>query len=782
MQQQIDLGQENYNVEKDENLLQDILSKYLPWWPLFVILTISAIGGAWIYLRYTTPIFESKASLLIKDQKKGLDDSNLMESLNLFGSKKIIENEIEVIKSRSIAKEVVKKLYLYAPIMQEGRVRNHSAYVVCPVWVEAKITDSIISTSHIPFSYNSETNTVTLNKKEYSLLEWIETSYGTLRFIPNPIFRKGDLNKPFYFSLIGIRAATSQIIGKLQVSASGKQSTVINLKYRDDEPRRAENIINEIIAQYNRAAVNDKNQLASNTLAFIEERLKNVFSELDSVEHSLERFKTKNRLVDISEQGRLFLANVGVNDQKVGELNMQLAVLKQVERYVTNKDRTSAIVPSTLGVTDLVLSGLLEQLYQLEMQKERMKQTTAEGNPILLGVDAQIDNIRPKILENIRNQVQSLEAGRNNVSVTNSQYASILQRLPSKERELLDISRQQSIKNSIYTFLLQKKEETALSYFSTVADSRIIDVAETGGSPVSPNRNIILLGALGIALALGIAFVEVKEMLNRSVMFRSEIEKFTRVPILGEIAHDQSDKTLVISEGKRSFIAEQFRQLRTSLGYLGINSRKKKIMLTSSISGEGKSFITANLGVSLALMGKKVIIIELDLRKPKLSDAFNVSRTRGISNYFIGDMETEEIIKSTEIANLFIIPSGPIPPNPSELIMNGRMQILLEYLEAHFDYVIIDTAPVNPVTDAFILSPMCDATLFVIRHGYTPKIYLQKLDEQNRIRELKNMAIVFNGVKNRGYGNYGYGYGYGYGYTDDTTESGKKRKTKKTNT
>lgn len=781
MQQQIDLSQENYNTEKEGNILQDILSKYLPWWPLFAILVALALGSAWIYLRYATLIYETKASLLIKDEKKGLDDSNLMESLNLFGSKKIIENEIEVIKSRSIAKEVVKKLYLYAPIIQEGRIRNQSAYVGSPVWIQVKNPDSLVTASRIPFSYNNDAGRVTFNKHDYALLEWIESPYGTLRFLPNPFYKENDFKKPFYFSLISVRSAASQLISKLQVSASSKQSTVINIKYRDDEPKRAENIINEVIAEYNRAAVNDKNQLASNTLAFVDERLKNVFGELDSVEHNLERFKTKNRLVDISQQGQLFLTNVGINDQKVGELNMQLAILKQVEKYVQNKERTGAIVPSTLGVTDPILSSLLEQLYGLEMQLDKMKKVTGESNPILISVVDQIDNIRPKILENVRNQVRSLEVGRNNVSAANNQYASMLQRLPSKERELLDISRQQSIKNSIYTFLLQKREETALSYFSTVADSRIIDVAETGGV-VSPKKNSIFLGALAVALVLGIAFVEIKDMLNRSVMFRSEIEKFTRVPILGEIAYDQSDKALVISEGKRSFIAEQFRQLRTSLGYLGVNSRKKKIMLTSSISGEGKSFITANLGVSLALMGKKVVILELDLRKPKLSDAFNVSRAKGISNYFIGDMEAEEIIKNTEIANLFIIPSGPIPPNPSELIMNGKMQGLLDYLESHFDYVIIDTAPVNPVTDAFILSPMCDATLFVIRHGYTPKIYLQKLDEQNRIRELKNMAIVFNGVKNRGYGNYGYGYGYGYGYTDDSTEKEKKRKPKKANT
>lgn len=778
MQQQIDLTQESYSAGKQENFLQDILSKYLPWWPLFVILVGLAVGASLLYLRYTTSIYESNASLLIKDQKKGLDDSNLMESLNLFGSKKIIENEIEIIKSRSISKEVVKKLFLYAPIVQDARVRNISAYTISPVWIEAKMPDSIKPASNLEFSYNNETAAIIFNGKEYAINQWIESPYGVIRFVPNPIASANnvEIKKPFQFSLLSTRVAANQLSARLQVIPSGKQSTVISLRYRDAVPKRAENILNEVVAEYNRAAVNDKNLLASNTLAFVEGRLKDVFKELDSVEHNLERFKTKNRLVDISEQGRQFLATVGANDQKVGELNMQLAILKEVERYVTNKDRAGAIVPSTLGITDPILSNLLTQLYQLETQYEKMKKTTAANNPILLSVIDQIDNIKPKILENINNQVRSLEVGKGDVVKTNNQYASLLQRIPTKERELLDISRQQSIKNSIYTFLLQKREETALSYFSTVADSRVIDVAETSYTPVSPKKLNILGLSIIVALLLGIAFVEIRELLNRNVMFRSEIEKYTRTPILGEVAFDQSDKTLVIAEGKRSFIAEQFRQLRTSLGYLGINNRKKKLMITSSISGEGKSFITANLGVSLALIGKKVVIIELDLRKPKLSEAFNVSRAKGISNYFIGEMEAEEIIKSTENNNLFIIPSGPIPPNPSELIVNGRMQDLLVYLESHFDYIIVDTAPVNPVTDAYIISPMCDATLFVIRHGYTPRIYLQKLDDQNKIRELKNMAIIFNGVKNRGYGNYGYGYGYGYGYTEDKEDKPRKKK------
>jgi capsular exopolysaccharide synthesis family protein len=261
-------------------------------------------------------------------------------------------------------------------------------------------------------------------------------------------------------------------------------------------------------------------------------------------------------------------------------------------------------------------------------------------------------------------------------------------------------------------------------------------------------------------------------------MSRSEVEKYTQYPILGEIAYSGSGSDLVIAEGKRSFIAEQFRQLRTSLGYLGINNRKKKILITSSIPGEGKSFVSANLGVSLALIGKKVVLIELDLRKPKLSDVFGVSRQIGISNYFVGDNEVEEIIKSAEIPNLFIVPSGPVPPNPSELILNGRMNELLVYLENHFDYILIDSAPVNPVTDAFIISPMCDASLFVVRDGYTPKALVQKLQEHNRIKGLKNMAIVYNGVKKAAGNSYGnsYGYGYGYGYLEDDDKKNKAKK------
>jgi len=275
--------------------------------------------------------------------------------------------------------------------------------------------------------------------------------------------------------------------------------------------------------------------------------------------------------------------------------------------------------------------------------------------------------------------------------------------------------------------------------------------------------------------------VAVKEGLNKNILFRSEIENYTNVPILGEVIQDTAGQGVVIAHDKKNFIAEQFRQIRTSLSYLGVSSRKKKILVTSSISGEGKSFISANLAISLALTDKKVVLLEIDLRKPKLSEIFGLKSTAaGISNYLIGEKEADEIIKRTSVnPNLFIISAGPIPPNPSELILNGKIQELLAYLENAFDYVVIDTAPVSPVTDAYLLSQFCDATLYVVRHGYTPRIYLQLLDENNKIRGLKNLALIFNGVKARGigkggYGN-GYGYGYGVGYDDEDVETGAKK-------
>lgn len=780
---------EEFLIEKEEERekvnigerLQNLASRYLPWWPLFAVLLVLGITSGWLYLRYAVPLYQVKASILIKDDKSGMDESKLLESLNIFGDKKNVENEIQVIRSRTLATQVAIELHLYAPVMHEGNIRDASAFHTSPVIVEARYPDSLGTSGgngKLFFRYDSVSGSVSINNKSYKLGEWMQSSCGEIRFLDNPWYNYDQPDRQLYFTVSNPEDIGLALLGNLEVTPVSKVASVINFVYTDAVPQRGKEILNTWIAAYNSAAIRDKNQLAANTLKFVDERLHYVVNELDSVEHGLEQFRTKNKIIDLSAQGQLFLDNVSATDQKITEMNMQLAVLDKVESYVRSREsRDSAIVPATLGVTDPVLLQSLQSLYELESKRVMLSGVTGANNAIMKGLEDQIAAVKPGILENIRNQRHSLQAGIRNLDRSNSRYNDILQTMPKKERELLNISRQQAIKNNIFTFLLQKREETALSYSSTVADSRVIDHAIADRQPVSPKRKLIWLAAISLAFALGIGFVESRELFNRNVSRRDEIEKHTNTPILGEIVQETATgSSIVIGEGQRTLGAEQFRQLRTSLGYLGINARKKRILVTSSVSGEGKSFICANLGISLALAGKKVVLIELDLRKPKLSAVFNMPRETGITQYFISEKKEEDIIRPVPgQPRLSIISSGPLPPNPSELIMNGRLNELLDYLDQHFDHILIDTCPVSPVTDAYIISPLCDATLYIIRQGITPRFYLKRMDEQLKIKPLKNMAIVFNGIKAGG-GRYGYGYGYGYGYTEDANI--KIRKTK----
>jgi capsular exopolysaccharide synthesis family protein len=422
-------------------------------------------------------------------------------------------------------------------------------------------------------------------------------------------------------------------------------------------------------------------------------------------------------------------------------------------------------VPSTLGVTDPVLSNLLEKLSELELEYEKKKTTTGEGNPLLSSVSDQINRVKPGILENIQSQRRGLIASKSNLASTNSSYTSVLQTIPKKERDLIEISRQQSTMQSIYGFLLQKKEETALSYAANVSDSRVVDRASTTVAPVSPKMPIVFAIAIIVALAVGLVWVTLKELFNRKIMYRQDIERLTSHPVIAEISNDKSKNPIVIGGvNSRTFVAEQFRKLRQALNYLGVNTTNKKVLITSGISGEGKSFIATNLALSMALTGKKVVLLEMDLHSPAISDYLNITSDVGISSYLLGTREPEEIIKRSEInENLWFLPAGPLSANPTELLTTNRLQDLLNYLDGIFDYIIIDSAPVGPVTDAYIISPYCDATLYIVRHKHTPKVLVEQIDKNSKVNILKNMAIVFNGIRPRGFGKHHYGYGYGYG-------------------
>jgi capsular exopolysaccharide synthesis family protein len=355
-------------------------------------------------------------------------------------------------------------------------------------------------------------------------------------------------------------------------------------------------------------------------------------------------------------------------------------------------------------------------------------------------------------------------------------YNSMLRTIPVKERELLEISRQQTIKNNVYSFLLQKREETALSSSSALADSKVVDKATVSFNPVSPKSLIAYLAAVMAAFIIGIAVVVAKELLTGKILFRQDIEKYTQIPIVAEIVSLKGKGGVVVNQPDKIYISEQFRHLRAAMGLYGRVVTRKKILVTSSIPGEGKSFVAANLAMSLALSGKKVVLVDADIRGPKTSSTFNLYGETGLANYLQSEAQLEQIIYPGQHENLSVMPAGYCENNPTEVLLNGQLPEMFGKLERMFDYVIVDTSPVDPVTDAYVLSEFCDRTLFIVRHGHTPKAMMQLLDDNNKIKALKNLAIVFNGVKKRGFlkGSYGYGYGFGYEYVYKNKEAKQK--------
>ena len=772
--------------QRDSNLISFIRFRFVPYWPLFGLLMVVAGLGAFAYIKLTPKTYEAKADLLIKDEKKGSDDGRMMESLNIFSTKKIVEDEIEVLQSQTLMREVVRNLRLYAPVTMEDRFRTYPAYNKSPVLVEAMGFDSLynlhekVFLDRIPIHYDKSSGIIKAGTDSFLLGQWSGFPHTPLliRFVPNPYYTTST-TLPLYFSLYNPKKVTNELIGRLNVSAANKLSSVVTLSMKDEIPARGEDILNELISVYDHASINDKNQLAINTLGFVESRLMHVKRELDSTEGKLQTDKIRNGGGDLSIQGSTFLQSVSNNDQKATDINMQLAVLSEVEKYVRADNGSSGIVPATLGVDDEGLTNLLQKLYDARSNYDKLRKTVGENNPTILSLANEIEKIKPNILENIRIRKMSLQAGLNNLQATNDKYTARLEGLPEKERTLLQGSRQQTILNSVYAFLLQKREEASLSYASTVADSRTIDRAESTIDPVAPKSIIVLGMAIALALAIGCVVVYLREFANNKILFRKEIETFTAEPIIAEIVSAGRSKSLLYTNHKRSAIlSEQFRQLRSALGLHMKNNTKRKLLVTSSISGEGKSFISANLALSLASSGKKTILLDFDLRNPRITAEFEPAAGPGLADFLQGDIEPYEIIKKTAYENLFVTAAGMDQDSMAELSFNNRLSELFDYLDGVFDFIIVDTSPVHPVSDAYILTEYCDASLYVVRHDFTPKAFIQLLDENNRIKPLKNLVIIFNAIKSRGFFKGQYGLDLGYG-NDFSMKQRKKRSGKK---
>ena len=765
-----------FSDKPQANILVQILQRYLPFWPLLAILLSISLSISFIYLRSQTKIYVAAAKVLLKDPQKGGGDSKVLDALNIFSEKKIVENEILVLKSTSIMQDVVKQLDLYATLYNEGKVQTEELYGTnAPLYFKALHKDSINGGGKFSLNVDWKDNTITLDKTTYGFHSIVNIAGTPYKIIINNNYNKNAAGKNYYVVFNSVAGAAGNIIGGLNAAPISFSSTVINLDIKTPVPEKGIAVLNKLFEVYNIAGINDKNEIAQRTLKFVDDRLNKVTAELDSVERNESNLRAREGITDLSAQGSQYGQIVRELDQKKTALDLQMDMLAGIQSYVYSKGRRPGTVPSQSLVSDPVLSGLLSQLYAAEFETDRAKAVAGEKSESVILAEEKVTRLKNDIKENINNIRNGYQIEKNSINANIALNNNLLSQVPGKERALLAISRQQAIKNNIYTFLLNKREETAISSASTTADLRVLESGYSYG-PISPvAKNYYLMGLLCGLLAF-LIFIQLNEPLSNKVLFRAEIENKTKVPVVGEIIQAPEKNIIAISEGKRTVIAEQFRSLRTNLSFMGLSSVNKTVLVTSSISGEGKSFVATNLALSITLTGKKVALIELDLRKPKLSRELGVKRDPGISNFLIGKTTLDEIIKPTAHKNLFLVTAGPIPPNPTELIDRKEFGEMIKALKERFDYIIIDSAPIAPVTDSQLLNKYAETTIFVVRHHITPTLFLKMIDGLKRDKKFPSMCVVFNGVKprgisflNYGFGGYGNGYGYGYGYGSEAS-------------
>ncbi len=766
------MDEDQFFKEKTEtNIFKQIIYKYLPFWPLFVVSVSISLLIAYVNLRAQVPVYVAAGKVLLKDPNKGGGDSKVLDALNIFSEKKIVDNEIIVLRSTDIMQEVVKDLNLFGTVYNKGNVRTEELYKAnSPIEFKVLDKDKFNSWGKYFFSIDWKEKVVLIDNKTVHFDSTAVLGENLVRLVINYDYNPNLIGKNYFVQFAPAVGKAGSITPGLSISPYSYSSTVLNVSLSTPVPEKGVDILAKLFEIYNKDAIADKNQIAVSTLQFIDDRLSLVTFQLDSVEKNIAGYKANSSVIDLSGQAGNYFSKVKDLDEKNSQLDLQLELLNDVKNYAKSKGKNTGTVPSLMLLNDGKLAGLLDNLYSAEVTVEGLQNVTGERNDAFLLANAEVSRMRNDIFENIANIRSNILTQKKQINAQISSNNHLLQEIPQKERVFLDISRQQAIKNNIYTYLLQKREETALSSASTSADLRVVEAPYSYG-PIAPIAKNFYLTGLIVGLLSGAFIVLLKEVFSRKVLFRSEIEDKVKASIMGEIVQVAAKNPIVILDGKRTIIAEQFRSIRTNLSFMGLDEQQNTLMITSSVSGEGKSFIAINLAISLTLTGKRVALMELDLRKPKLSKILNVKKTPGISSYLMNKANIDEIVKQAEVPNLFVVSAGPIPPNPTELISGIKFHELIAELKQKFDFVIMDTAPVSPVTDAQLLQAHADINVFVVRHAVTPRVFLSMIDGLNRQNKFKNMCIIFNGIKPRGFhiygygfGGYGNGYGYGYGY------------------
>jgi tyrosine-protein kinase Etk/Wzc len=760
--------------------IKTILMQYLQHWYWFLLCSVIAVGIAYFYLRYyAVPQYQVYSTMLIKDDKsgQGLSNADALSDLSTFKSARNIDNETEVLKSKSLMQRVVSELGLSTTYSVEGRVVDREIYGRgVPIKVLINQLDSTAAGKafavHLKpgnsFTIDDYSGKVT----EHSFGQQIQKSFGKFTIVSANA--QNNSTGKIIVRFQDVQQIASHYNQTIVVQPVSKGGSVLNISLIDPVPEKAKNVITKLIEVYNKEAVEDKNLMATNTLKFLDERLKYVTNDLLGVEKDVAKYKSQNGLTDIASQATEYTSQASNYGQQLSNWAVQIEILESIEAYLKKEGSQYSMVPSSLGIEDPTLLGLIGKFNELQMERERMLRTTQPNNPLVQNISEQLANLRVNILENLRNIKRGLEITSNNLKASSGQFQSKVRRVPGMEQALLEINREKSIKQNIYVYLLQKREETALSLAASASAARVLDPATGGDYPISPNRQSIYLIAVLLGLGLPFAAIYVANWLNTKVQTQRDVTSIISAPILGEIAHNEEKlESLVVTPGNRSPIAEMFRLVRANLNFAGLGKEQITLLVTSSRSGEGKTFFSINLGASLAVTGKRVVLLDLDLRNPKVATELELSAGLGVTNYLSDNtVSITDILKTSKtIPGLLVITSGPIPPNPAELLMSSRIGHLICELKQSFDYVIIDTPPIGQVADAFTLNSFVDFSAYVVRYNYTLKKQLEILKNIIRQKTLNNPMVILNDVKKSNGHNYGYGYGYGY---DQKSSKSKK--------
>ena len=740
-------------------------SKYLYHWPLFVLGLLITLTAAYFYLKNQDPVYEIKATLLIQDANKVSEDDKALQEIELSSSSKLAENEVEVLKSRQLINLVVDDLDLGVSYFKEGGYSDDDLYGQSPVKLTLLRSSGELYGQQL-FVVVKDKETFYLKTSDGELKPFkfntaYKNSIGTWKLEPTD-FLNDYKDEEIRIVLENPDFVATTIQNDLVASLLNKEAPAIGLTYEDPVEQRGKDIVNKLIFHYNNAAISEKNRITQATLSFIDDRLDSLSRELNSAERQVAGFRSSQGLTDISSQSQVYLENVQSNDRALNEVNVQLNVIQGIERYV-NSARNSNNVPSTLGIEDPALNSSITQLAQLQLERQRLIATTPEGSPLFDPIDRQIQTTKALLRESIRNVKSCLLAKKQELQAFNSRFESSIRDIPGQERQYVGMKRQQGVKEGLYVYLLQKREELALSYASTISDARIVDQAYLGFVK-TPKAPLIYSMAFLLGLVLPASFMYAREKVHYRITNRKEIEDVIGNPILGEISYENTKSPIVALDRSNFLIGEEFRALRTNLHFLHEKKQSSRVTLfTSSISGEGKTFVSSNLALTLAASSRKTVLLELDLRKPKVSKMFNLPQAHpGISNFLNGGSSIEDIIQPSGIhPNLDIVGSGPFPSNPSELLEQPGVDELFQWLRANYDDILVDTPPINLVTDAMILSRVADVTLYIVQQGYTYKSLLPYIKKLFVEQNFPKMKVVFNGIEN---GRYGYGKSYGNNY------------------